>query len=62
MQQKLDSTDTQMETTALINIHRRLRYHFGPESGLRLSRTPAGSLQVEVHIVKEELYVSYFGD
>ena len=54
LQQKLDSTDTQMETTALINIHRRLRYHFGPESGLRLSRTPAGSLQVQLHIVKEE--------
>lgn len=53
LQQKLDSTDSQTETTALINIHRRLRYHFGPESGLRLFRTDAGGLLVQLRIVKE---------
>lgn len=58
LQKKLSSTDAKLETTALINIHRRLRYHFGPESGLRLIRTPAGGLRVQLRIVKGEQDVS----
>lgn len=59
LQQKLESTDSKLETTALVNIHRRLRYHFGPQSGLKIARTPGGGMKVQLYIVKEVQDVSY---
>ena len=52
LKESLDSNDNEIETTALINIHRRLRYNFGSESGLRISQTPEGGMRVQVYIVK----------
>lgn len=46
LQQSLESNDTAMETTGLINIHRRLQLVFGPESGLQVSRSKLGGLKV----------------
>lgn len=37
-----------LETTGLLNIHRRLVLKFGPASGLRLSRSALGGLAVDV--------------
>ena len=51
---RLESTDDGQETTALINIHRRLRIFFGGGSGLRVSRSALGGLCACVHIEAEE--------
>ena len=50
---RLESTDEAQETTALINIHRRLRIFFGSASGLRVSRSELGGLCACVHIEAE---------
>lgn len=50
---RLESTDEGLETTALINIHRRLKIFFGGASGLRVSRSELGGLCVCVHIEVE---------
>ena len=47
---KLSDTDENQETTALINIHRRLKIFFGGASGLEVSRSELGGLCVCVHI------------
>lgn len=36
------------ETTGLINVHHRLRIHFGAEYGLALSRSPLGGLRTDL--------------
>ena len=51
---RLASTDEGMETTALINIHRRLKIFFGEDSGLSVSRSALGGLCVRMHIVERE--------
>ena len=50
---RLESTDEAQETTALINIHRRLKIFFGGASGIRVSRSELGGLCVCVHIEAE---------
>lgn len=40
------------ESTGLMNVHRRIQIHFGPESGLAFSRSGLGGLRVEIRIVK----------
>lgn len=50
---RLESTDEAQETTALINIHRRLQIFFGSASGLRVSRSELGGLCACVHIEAE---------
>lgn len=50
LQQKLISTDTSLETTAIINIHRRLQLKFGSAAGLQLSYGALGGIQIIVHI------------
>ena len=47
---RLSDTDENQETTALINIHRRLKIFFGGASGLEVSRSELGGLCVCVHI------------
>jgi two-component system sensor histidine kinase YesM len=45
----LMDNDEYRETTAMINIHRRLRIVFGEEGGLKVGRSPLGGLKVELH-------------
>jgi two-component system sensor histidine kinase YesM len=42
----LATSDEQMETTGMVNIHRRLRITFGDPFGLHVSRGELGGLQV----------------
>lgn len=53
LQTRIESIDDGVETTALINIHRRLKLFFGPASGLCLSRSSLGGLCVCMHIQDE---------
>jgi len=46
-----DTSHEDVEITALINIHRRLRIKFGADSGLQLSARESGGLLVQVKIV-----------
>lgn len=41
---KLDEDKPVTETSGLVNIHKRLRLHFGPDCGLILSRSSLGGL------------------
>ncbi len=54
LEEKLQSTDMRMETTAIININRRLKLYFGNKSGLSVGRSTLGGLKVTVHIVRGE--------
>lgn len=47
---RLQNTNGEMETTALVNIHRRLRIYFGEESGLQVDRSSLGGLLVRMRI------------
>lgn len=51
---KLVSSENALETTAIINIHRRLRLRFGLSSGLTISKSDYGGLRVQLQIPKEE--------
>lgn len=44
----------QMETTAIININRRLKLYFGDKSGLLVGRSELGGLKVIVHVFRGE--------
>ena len=52
--EKLCSTDMQIETTAIININRRLKLYFGEKSGLSVERSELGGLKVTMHIFRGE--------
>lgn len=54
LDEKIQSTDMQIETTAIININRRLKLYFGDTSGLSVERSALGGLKVIVHIVRGE--------
>lgn len=54
LRQRLESTDTEIETTAIINIHRRIQIYFGKKSGVSVERSALGGLKVIMHIVREE--------
>lgn len=55
LSQKLSSTDKHaIESTGIINVHRRLRLKFGEQSGLHLSRSQYGGLKVNIIIEKKE--------
>ena len=47
---RLASRDEKMETTALVNIHRRLHIYFGQSSYLEAERSELGGLLVRMHI------------
>ena len=51
IRQRLQNTSDQIETTALINIHRRLQIYFGKDSGILVDRSKLGGLRVRVHIL-----------
>lgn len=50
LEAKLDTDDAEMESTGLINVHRRLLLRFGSRGGIRISRGQLGGLRVEVAI------------
>lgn len=54
---KLNCRDEGIETTALVNIHRRLQIYFGQTSALQVGRSSLGGLMVRMHIedIREEL-------
>ncbi|MEF3305029.1 sensor histidine kinase [Paenibacillus sp. GYB003] len=43
-----------LETTGLVNVHRRLQIRFGEQFGLRLTRSRLGGLKAEIIIPAEE--------
>ena len=49
---KMDDMDAKIETSALINTHRRLKYRFGDQSGLSFSSGPEKGFQVRLTIIK----------
>ncbi|WP_421924797.1 sensor histidine kinase, partial [Paenibacillus luteus] len=38
------------EVTGTLNVHRRLKYSYGPESGLQVERSELGGLKVKMII------------
>jgi two-component system sensor histidine kinase YesM len=50
IENNLAETDNSIETTALINIHRRLQSYFNKQSALSVERSPLGGLLVRIHI------------
>lgn len=46
----LDGEDEQVESTGVLNIHRRVLLRFGAGSGIRVSRSELGGLKVELVI------------
>ncbi len=53
IQTRLEHPEEAAETTALINIHKRLRLRYGPEAGLTASRSELGGLRITIRIVLE---------
>ena len=50
IREKLANTDPRMETTALVNIHRRLKIYFQQSSGLEVGRSSLGGLLIRMKI------------
>ena len=46
-------TEARIETTAIVNIHRRLVLRFGSGSGLSVTNSATGGLRVQLRIPKE---------
>ena len=46
----LDSDSEGLTDSGLLNIHRRLKAKYGPESGLYVFRSPLGGLRVEIKL------------
>ncbi|SFA81975.1 two-component system, sensor histidine kinase YesM [Cohnella sp. OV330] len=54
LRKSVSAADRAMETTGLLNIHRRLQLKFGPDCGLSLSRSALGGLKAELSIRKDK--------
>jgi len=50
LRQSLASSDRAMETTGMLNVHRRLQLKFGSECGLKVSRSELGGLKTQITI------------
>jgi len=48
----LDSNNLELQPSGLVNVHKRIRLHFGEKSGLIISRSDLGGLKVAVNITK----------
>jgi two-component system, sensor histidine kinase YesM len=55
LEKTLISTDPNLECTAIINVHRRLRIKYGGGSGVRLFKSELGGLGVEIVFAIVEL-------
>jgi len=49
-----DSNNLELQPSGLVNVHKRIRLHFGEKSGLTISRSDLGGLKVAVNITKYE--------
>ncbi|MDG0809898.1 sensor histidine kinase [Cohnella rhizosphaerae] len=54
LRKSVSAADRAIETTGLLNIHRRLQLKFGPDCGLSLSRSALGGLKAELTIRKDK--------
>ncbi|BBH23620.1 hypothetical protein Back11_49650 [Paenibacillus baekrokdamisoli] len=50
LQERLRDTREDMETTGLLNVHRRLQLKFGDAFGIGIARSDLGGLRVEIRI------------
>jgi two-component system sensor histidine kinase YesM len=50
IRKRLTERDDEQETTALVNIHKRLQIYFGEISALIVERSALGGLLVRLHI------------
>jgi len=53
LQDKLSNMDEEIETTAIVNIHRRLRIKYGYPSGVTVSRSQIGGFKAAIEIFLE---------
>jgi len=51
---KLADHSSNIETTGLINVHRRIKLKFGDQGGISLSRGELGGLKVTIHLLDLE--------
>ncbi|MCQ6563894.1 hypothetical protein NNL21_35080 [Paenibacillus mendelii] len=49
----LEQLGDDMETTGLVNVHRRLKLRYGAEGGLQLTNAPGSGFKVEIFIPRE---------
>ncbi|MEK0312546.1 sensor histidine kinase [Cohnella sp. 56] len=54
LRKSVSAADRAIETTGLLNIHRRLQLKFGPDCGLSLSRSALGGLKAELTIRQDK--------
>ncbi|RAV16701.1 sensor histidine kinase [Paenibacillus contaminans] len=54
LQRLLETDDSTIETTGLLNIHRRLRLKYGESSGIGVRRSRLGGLEIRLAIWKGE--------
>ncbi|WP_214626781.1 sensor histidine kinase [Paenibacillus agaridevorans] len=54
MRKAIAAADRAMETTGILNVHRRLQLKFGEDCGLQVSRSELGGLQARLTIRREE--------
>jgi two-component system sensor histidine kinase YesM len=54
LNEKLVQKNHKDAATGILNVHRRIRIHFGPESGVRVSRSELGGLRCAINIKLRE--------
>ncbi|CAI6067538.1 sensor histidine kinase [Cohnella sp. JJ-181] len=54
LRKSVSAADRAIETTGLLNIHRRLQLKFGPDCGLSLSRSELGGLKAQLTIRQDK--------
>lgn len=54
LRKSLAAAERAMETTGILNVHRRLQLKFGQECGLSVSRSELGGLKVQLTIRREQ--------
>jgi two-component system, sensor histidine kinase YesM len=52
---QMNAEDDQAESTGIINIHRRIRLKFGPDSGMMLRKAEHGGMRAEIRILSGEV-------
>ncbi|MGV2644320.1 hypothetical protein GNF86_23550 [Clostridium perfringens] len=55
LEAKLNSHNEHMETTGLINVHRRLQLKYGTDAGVLVKRSSLGGLRTEICIPIREV-------
>lgn len=50
----LADTQDEQEISGILNVHRRLQYKYGPESGIKVSPSDLGGVKIELIIARKE--------